>query len=334
MENRRVEIFIIFTLGLVAGFLLLGLLVLLVFFKLTRKAPFPKETRRSKMTRGNIEITFYLKQSSIFNALFSLPNKGFATLNQSTLVITCFDQNSKQIIHEFNMRDYVVDLFPRVPDFDLFLPENPIRCTSKLDDSCFYLYVQTASFKEDWFLDLKQSSLSSTVNSQNKAAMAKLLTSCNNGHPDSRTTQWLNAILGRLFISIHANPGIKEMLIRRISSQLTATSTSVLGDIIIKDLDFGDSIPSIGNPTLTEVTAEGGVSCEMGILFLITDIEYTGGMGIKAESMAIFSVDNSIPFVKLSPLTVPLKLGITIKKFTARLCLKIKPHFCCIFKLI
>lgn len=57
----------------------------------------------------------------------------------------------------------------------------------------------------------------------------------------------------------------------------------MLGDIVVTDVDVGNSLPVLSNPKLASISVDGDMMIEM-------DIEYTGGVRIEARTIATLSV--------------------------------------------
>lgn len=241
-----------------------------------------------------------------------------------------------------------VKIYPEnVPDSEMYLRTNPIALTPKQTSSdtslakTLYLYAPTGSDKEDWFFMLRRSSkLSAYADSGALStfyqevlpmrvyteAMQKLIfntTHSATGSADEKqATAWLNALVGRAFVGLHSNPYIKDWVVHRLSrigphSQDDATS-SFLGDIVIQDIHVGNSLPVLSNPRLVDI----GVGTDMNVEL---DVDYTGGVRIEAATVASISVPAWDAYMK--PISVPIVVAIKIKRFSARVLLKMKPFW-------
>ena len=202
----------------------------------------------------------------------------YATLKHQSLTLYS-STNQEQILLSINMPDAKIKL---VGDSDYHY--DPILLKSP--SSKIYLYCPTSSEKEDWFCKLTRCrKLPNGVNQDKvmefyrdlepvrayESGMQKLQETMKD--LDSDSPVWLNALLGRAFISIHSNPRIKLWIMENITKRMAhvhRTSTSFLGDIIIKDLDVGNSLPIISNPHLLAISNEGDMEIEL-------DLDYTGG---------------------------------------------------------
>ncbi|ORY36810.1 hypothetical protein BCR33DRAFT_742489 [Rhizoclosmatium globosum] len=68
---------------------------------------------------------------------------------------------------------------------------------------------------------------------------------------DDPASAWINAFLGRIFVGFHSNPRIKAYLIQKLSRRGTKSfDTGFLSDIVISDLNIGDSLPILSSPRL------------------------------------------------------------------------------------
>ncbi|KAI8850467.1 putative integral membrane protein conserved region-domain-containing protein [Chytridium lagenaria] len=265
----------------------------------------------------------------------------FAVLKHKTLFVYSSDERL-ECLDIILLTEFKVDLFPEnLRDSELYLRETPIRLRLKGSSSKngetvsgLYLYTASGSDKEDWLFMLRRASHlpphadvgALSVHFQDTEpmrhftdAMVKLKTTVEGlegaqGH----ATAWLNALVGRAFVGLHASPKIKDWVIRKLSRKYTrARGTSILGDIVIQDLFVGDSIPILSNPKLLGFSTDGDVNVEV-------DIDYTGGVMVEAATLATISVSAFEPYVK--PLQIPLVVSIKVKRFSARVLIKIKPN--------
>lgn len=191
--------------------------------------------------------------------------------------------NQEQILLSINIPEAKIKL---VGDSDYHY--DPIIL--KFDSTKIFLYFPTASEKEDWFCKLSRCKKLPNGFQQDKimefyrdlepvrayeSGMQKLQDTLKD--LDSDSPIWLNALLGRAFISIHSNPGIKMWIMENITKRMAhvhRTSTSFLGDIVIKDLNVGNSVPIISNPRLLDISSEGDMEIEL-------DLDYTGGIFLQ-----------------------------------------------------
>jgi hypothetical protein len=92
----------------------------------------------------------------------------------------------------------------------------------------------------------------------------------------------------------------------------------LLGDIVIQDLDVGNSLPVLTNPKLVSISVDGDMLIEM-------DIDYTGGFRLVLATETTLSVPAWDAYMK--PITVPIVVAVKISRFSARILFKIKPFW-------
>lgn len=239
------------------------------------------------------------------------------------------------MIHTLFLPDFDVSL--ECSSADLFYRNEPIVLTHKATKHDIFLYCPTASDKEDWFFVIQRASRLPEFADDAAAAafhrdlepvkafdqgLQKLIYTLNTESEKSPNTPiWLNALLGRAFIGIRSNPQIKAWIMETITLRMAhvqRNSSSILGDIVIKDLDVGDSLPILSNPKLVSLTPEGTITMEL-------DVDYTGGISLDAATVASISVNAWTQYMK--PITVPIIVRITITRFFARMLVKMKPFW-------
>jgi hypothetical protein len=222
------------------------------------------------------------------------------------------DASRTDCIRKLTVPEYVITLSPdTISDHELYLLHNPIVLSRK-DDAEYipgnshelYLYPQSSSEKESWFIILRRASKLPIFADDQAAsafyqdeepvqqyveAMEKLISStlANEGYEQS-STAWLNALVGRMFVAIHANENVKNWVIQRLSRHtLGSEADSFLGDIVIQDMNVGNSLPVLSNPKLVQLSVDGDMLIEI-------DIDYTGGLRLEASTTATVSVESLV----------------------------------------
>ncbi|KAJ1924322.1 hypothetical protein IWQ60_005278 [Tieghemiomyces parasiticus] len=127
-------------------------------------------------------------------------------------------------------------------------------------------------------------------------------------------TQWLNAVMGRVFLSVYRTEMVKQHFINKIRLKITKLKKpSFLGDIAVRDLNVGESVPYITNPRLLGLKDDGELTAEMYL-------HYSGGFSCEIQTEVQLSVA-----ARLKSLRVPVVLAVVLKGLTGKLLLKIKP---------
>ncbi|KAJ1652229.1 hypothetical protein IWQ61_007389 [Dispira simplex] len=222
--------------------------------------------------------------------------------------------------------------------------EDPPEMTSALQDS-YYIYADTPIIKEDWYFALCRASRlqSRAVNPSSEKQGSKGVPpeDQDRSAPDQadpflplgfdqhalqdihRTiqaddrhiqTQWLNAVIGRVFLSVYRTDMMKQYFINKIRLKITKLKKpSFLGNIEVRDLSVGDGVPSITNPRLLSLDERGELKAEMYV-------HYAGGFRCEIETEVQLSVTS-----RLKSLRVPLVLSVVLKRLTGKILLQVKP---------
>jgi hypothetical protein len=285
--------------GLFSGVLLCVLMILFLIVKSVRPVR-PKPTKDSPKLQSHFYKESWLEFSDTPNdtmfkkfpqkgllsatlkALFSGQNQPeasthrrmlYAILKHSSLFL--YENESQSVcLDVLLLAQYHVELHPpQVPDYERFLKDHPICLIPKTKaDGVLYIYATSGSEKEDWFILLTRA-CQKTSNGQYEEAMTsyiesmtKLVQTMKHTDPDYQSTAWLNALLGRAFVAVNANPNIKHWFIQKLNRHMNLeTSPSILSEIFIQDVSFGNSLPVFKNPKLVDISVDGDMQVEMGI---------------------------------------------------------------------
>lgn len=129
-----------------------------------------------------------------------------------------------------------------------------------------------------------------------------------------REVQWLNAILGRLFLGLYKTNEMRRFFQEKISKKAqNVKRPSFLGDIIVQSVDIGHSIPFFTQPKLLSLTPEGDLMAE-------ATVNYAGGLRVVIQTDFTWNYSS-----RMKPIRVPLVLAVTLKKMSGKFLLKVKP---------
>ncbi|RIA98686.1 putative integral membrane protein conserved region-domain-containing protein, partial [Glomus cerebriforme] len=319
---------LIYVLGGLTFLPLLGVTILIIIFPpwtwRIKKFDLPNNEASNGSTFGNMMkqgIASFMEGSNNSNKqhLKRTKDSFFAVLKYNTLFMYDSERqlDCKGIIIVSN---HDVTIFPKqLPDNEIFTKVNSIRLTKKPNTN-YYLFCDTGVEKEDWYFSLQRSSkLESNENSTGQQvnkdkslfdsfAMNHLLKTLYS-NDDHIQTQWLNAILGRMFLSVYKTQAIKDYFIRKLVKKIKKVKKpGFLSDIQIKSVDVGDGIPYITNPELIKLLPDGELNVDI-------NLNYTGGFRVEIETEAI------IPVTRLK---VPLVLAVVLRGLQGKMLLRIK----------
>ncbi|KAI8087110.1 putative integral membrane protein conserved region-domain-containing protein [Thamnidium elegans] len=246
----------------------------------------------------------------------------FAVLKYSTLYLYDSEKqlDSKGVIM---LNHHTVTTHPPdLQDFELFSKPHLIKLVNK-EGASYYINCNRCIDKEDWFFAFIKASKLSQPNQQaqqqdkthfDQSAMNHLITMV---HSDQHhfQTQWLNAILGRIFFGVYRTKDIKEALYKKIVSKLdkiNAKRPPFLGEITVRSVDPGHALPRFTQPKLLGLSPTGELSAE-------AHLQYDGGFRVEIETVLKWKYSDL-----LRPLTIDLVLGITLKEIEGKFLMKIK----------
>lgn len=221
---------------------------------------------------------------------------------------------------------------PNLPDFKL---AEMLSDPSSPPKNSFYLYSDLSSEKEDFYFALIRASKTHSIHAPptDPNARASLFNPVYMAHPlhyktpdmmdliqtlhstDSNIqTRWLNALLGRLFLSFKDTGSFEDFFRKRIVTKLSRSKRpSFLSEIKVTSISSGNSIPFFTNPHLVELTPEGKLS-------LNVDIAYNGNFSVEVTTNAMINLGS-----RFKTREVPINLLITLQRLEGKLVFRMKP---------
>ncbi|WPK23743.1 hypothetical protein PUMCH_000988 [Australozyma saopauloensis] len=190
----------------------------------------------------------------------------------------------------------------------------------------FFIYTDITIDKEDWYFTLLRATKAGTSFPRNldpkiyakslhydTANMMNLIQSLYSSEGQLQT-KWLNAIIGRLFLSLQKTDFMKSYLVSRIEKKLNKLKTpGFLEKFQISKVDPGNSAPLITFPALKEINPNG----ELLVSF---DLHYFGELSLQIATKANINLGS-----RFKTRDVDLALSITIEKIEGPMLVKIKP---------
>lgn len=177
--------------------------------------------------------------------------------------------------------------------------------------------------KEDWYFGLLAATemMSESPNhvemmdiTHFDASAMQTLISTVQQDAEYREVQWLNAILGRLFLGMYKTEEMRQYFQEKVSKKIQKIKRpSFLGDISVQSVEIGNSIPFVTQPKLLSLTPEGDLMAE-------ATIHYAGGLRVVIQTDFNWNYSSL-----MKPIRVPLVLSVTLKKLSGKFLLKVKP---------
>ncbi|KAF2453104.1 putative integral membrane protein conserved region-domain-containing protein [Lineolata rhizophorae] len=127
-------------------------------------------------------------------------------------------------------------------------------------------------------------------------------------------TRWLNALLGRLFLSLYRTSEVETFVRGKITKKIARVNKpAFLRAVQIKKIAMGDSAPIVTNPKLKELRVDGDLTVE-------ADVRYAGNFRLEIEAMARIELG-----ARFKPREVNLVLAGILKKLEGHVLLRLKP---------
>lgn len=196
--------------------------------------------------------------------------------------------------------------------------------------SQFYLYFENNIEKEDWYFALinvskrdpkDQTKPSSVIDPNNCARTAHLKTADSlyliqaiHSTEGQLSAKWLNALLGRLFLSLQRTDALKNYIYGRLYKKLTKLNKpGFLDDFVIEEVDVGTSAPMITNPQLLELAPTG-------LTRISLNMQYRGNVSVIVATNVTINLGSHF-----RQRQVPVQLAIKLNELRGPMFLMIKP---------
>lgn len=188
----------------------------------------------------------------------------------------------------------------------------------------FFIYCDNNSDKEDWYFALIRATKidddsnklidprihAKTLHFETSNMMDLIQTLYSS--EGQLNTKWLNALIGRIFLSLQKTELLSNFLKKRIDKKLNKIKTpGFLDKFQIVDLTTGNSAPFITFPELKEINPNGEV-------LVSSYIHYFGSMSLKIKTKLNINLG-------FKPREVDVLLKITLVKLQGPLIIKFKP---------
>src|ERR1700744_3180311 len=196
------------------------------------------------------------------------------------------DADQLEVRHVISLAHYETDIYgggEELPEGELFVKRNCIRMsprpsseTPHSDSQPFYLFSNNCSEKEDFYHAMLQNQgrdggLIPAPLDFNREDVVKLIRQLH-ASEESLQTRWLNALIGRLFLSMYKTSVVEQLVRDKISKKLSRVAKpSMITAIQLRGIHLGDGAPLITAPKLRELTRDGDLT-------LAADVKYKGGI--------------------------------------------------------
>nr|AVA29529.1 hypothetical protein [Venturia inaequalis] len=241
------------------------------------------------------------------------------------------DTEQLDVRHVISLALYDIDIYAggeEILEGELFVKRNCIRLKRRQDREVpaedskpFCLFSDNCSEKEDFYRALLQNQdhvsgimrRSPEVLQFETDHIIKLVQQLH-ASGENLQTRWINALIGRLFLSLYKTQETHELIHTKITKKITRVSKpSFIESISVNNIDMGNSAPIFTNPRLRELTVDGDLTIE-------TDVKYTGGFKLEIAAVAIVDLGQ-----RFKPRKINILLAGICKRLEGHLLVRVKP---------
>ncbi|EME86924.1 uncharacterized protein MYCFIDRAFT_77284 [Pseudocercospora fijiensis CIRAD86] len=194
------------------------------------------------------------------------------------------------------------------------LPNGALQGPAHSPAKPFYLFSATNIEKEDFYYALLSTRSHPPKPRQlNAEALIKLQSTL---HSSSLTadTRALDAIIGRVFLSLHNTDGLRDFVRGKIEKKLARIQKpTFIPSLRVRTIDLGDAAPVFTNLKLRDLNISGEMTVE-------ANTKYNGGLSLTL--LAVAKLDLGPRF---KARTVDLVLKTSLHRISGTMLLKIKP---------
>ncbi|OAA60129.1 hypothetical protein ISF_06140 [Cordyceps fumosorosea ARSEF 2679] len=244
------------------------------------------------------------------------------------------DEEQLEVRHVISLAHHDISIYSGgddTPEGELFIKRNALCLTRRhpaADDAGpvakpFYLFSENCSAKEDFYFALLKNQEQTfpgldrcpppPKHFDNKDIIALLQRL--HSKDEGVHTRWINALLGRIFLSVYRTKDLENFIASKITKKIARVKTpSYLTNIAIRKIDTGTAAPSLHNVRLKEFKVEGDCIIE-------ADMRYDGGFRLEVAATA--KIDLGARFGGARG--VNLVLAVVLKSLDGHVLFKVKP---------
>lgn len=218
-----------------------------------------------------------------------------------------------------------------IPEGELFIKRNALCLTRKTDvgeltpdgipSKPFFLFGDNTSEKEDFYFAMlkNQERKPDVVNNPPIPLVFEVkdmigLVQRLHSSEEHMQTRWVNAMLGRVFLSLYKTPDIENFIRAKMTKKISRVKKpTFLSGIVLRRIDMGEGAPFITNPRLKDLTVDGDCVVE-------GDVRYTGNFRLEIAATARIDLGT-----RFKAREVNLILAVVFKKVEGHFLVRIKP---------
>ncbi|KAM3437784.1 hypothetical protein MY4824_003618 [Beauveria thailandica] len=243
------------------------------------------------------------------------------------------DEEQLEVRHVISLAHYDISIYSggdETPEGELFIKRNALRLSRREgpggDDGGpvakpFYLFSENCSAKEDFYFALLRNQeqtfpgLDRCPPKPKHFDIKDIITLVQRLHSSEETvhSRWINAVLGRIFLSVYRTKDIENFIATKITKKISRVKTpSYLTNIAIRKIDTGEAAPFLHNLKLKEFTVDGECVVE-------ADLRYSGQFRLEMSATAKIDLG-----ARIKAREVNLVLALVLRRIEGHVLFKIK----------
>lgn len=242
------------------------------------------------------------------------------------------DSEQIDVRHVISLEHHDVSIYggaEEIPEGELWIKRNAI-CLSRNDRAArttqttslpFFLFCENSSEKEDFYFALLKNQ-EKIVGSKDSSPVPQefeikdIITLVQKLHSSEEhlQTRWLNAFLGRLFLSMYKTPELEAFIRKKMTKKISRVKKpNFITKLALQKIDMGEGAPFMTNPKLKDLTVDGDCIAE-------ADLKYSGKFRIEIAATARLDLGT-----RFKAREVDLVLAVVVNKLEGHGLMRFKP---------
>ena len=242
------------------------------------------------------------------------------------------DSEQIDVRHVISLEHHDVSIYggpEEIPEGELWIKRNAIcltrnkraASTSQTTTLPFFLFCENTSEKEDFYFALlkNQEKIPGSKESPpvpQEYEVKDIITLVQRLHSSEEhlQTRWLNALVGRLFLSLYKTPELEAFIRNKMTKKISRVKKpNFITKLVLQKIDMGEGAPFLTNPKLKDLTVNGDCTAE-------ADLKYTGKFRIEIAATARLDLGT-----RFKAREVELVLAVVVNKLEGHVLIRFKP---------
>jgi hypothetical protein len=242
------------------------------------------------------------------------------------------DSEQIDVRHVISLEHHDVSIYggpEEIPEGELWIKRNAIcltrnkraASTTQTTSLPFFLFCENTSEKEDFYFALlkNQEKIPGSKESPpvpQEYEVKDIITLVQRLHSSEEhlQTRWLNALVGRLFLSLYKTPELEAFIRKKMTKKISRVKKpNFITKLVLQKIDMGEGAPFLTNPKLKDLTVNGDCTAE-------GDIKYTGKFRIEIAATARLDLGT-----RFKAREVELVLAVVVNKLEGHGLIRFKP---------